>query len=178
MAEELAEYLKDEAFAGIYCSDLCRGQETARIISEYHTVCTTVMPELRERHYGAWEGLAFDEIEKQFPEPYQVWLKDPLHAQIPSAEPLPELQRRAVEAINRIIEKHPAPTDNICVVGHGGINRTILFHFMGLDLNNFWKIRQSNCCINIIELARRRVVSLINGTRHIQQAEVNRVPVY
>ncbi|MFA4858617.1 MAG: histidine phosphatase family protein [Candidatus Margulisiibacteriota bacterium] len=178
MTEELAAYLKDECFAGIYCSDLCRGQETAKIVSQYHAVCPTVMPDLRERNYGIWEDMAFDEIEKQFPKQYQIWLNDPVHAIIPAAEPLPDLQRRAILAIKHILEQHPAPADNVCVVGHGGINRTILFHFMGLDLNNFWKIRQSNCCINIIEFGVRPVVALINNTCHIKQAAVDKIPVY
>jgi broad specificity phosphatase PhoE len=177
MAEETAQYLSGLNFKGIYCSDLVRGKKTAEIIAKYHTAQLEVLPELRERHYGAWEGLTFKEIAGQYPALYQTWLKCPAQADIPNAESLPDLQARAVAALQKIIDRHPA-ADNLCIVGHGGINRAILFHFLNLDLNHFWKIRQSNACINVVELEKRATVSLINGTGHLKKAARETIPIY
>ena len=48
MAKELAAFLKDLDFNGIYCSDLTRGVETANRIAKFHQVSPTIIPDLKE----------------------------------------------------------------------------------------------------------------------------------
>ena len=54
---------------------------------------------------------------------------------------------------------------NILVVAHGGVNRVILCHVLGMDLKNLIHLDQAYGCMNIIdyfdELA---VVRLVNST--------------
>lgn len=179
MTEELAEYLKGLDFKGIYCSDLSRGVETAKIIAKFHQVSPTLLPDLRERNYGVWEGLTFKEIAERYGDVYETWQHNPAEANIAEAETLEELQARALRALAVILEKHPGQEGNICIVGHGGVNRSIMFHYLGLDLNSFWKVRQSNCCVNVIEHNRhRKMVSLMNSTCFLKKSKVNRIPIY
>ena len=178
MAEELAEDLEDLDFKGIYCSDLSRALKTAEIISRFHPVDPKIMEDLRERSYGEWEGLSFKQIAEQYVDVYREWMENPANAKIPGAESLDDLQMRAIRSLRHILEKHQDPTHNICIVGHGGINRALLFYFMGLGLNHFWRIRQSNSCINVVEFGKYPVVSLLNCTAHIKQAKVGRLPIY
>ncbi|MBU0686575.1 MAG: histidine phosphatase family protein [Candidatus Margulisbacteria bacterium] len=178
-ARELSEHFKDLNFKGIYCSDLTRGLETAKIIAQHHPVSPTVIPKLQERHYGDWEGLNFKEIEKKYPGLYDSWLKNPAKAKIPKAETLEAMQKRGIAALKSILKKHTNNSDNILIVGHGGMNRIILFYFLGLDLNCFWRIRQSNCCVNIIEFGKKRnVVALMNSTGYVNKAMVRKIPIY
>ena len=161
-AKELAATLKKERFSAVYSSTLSRSYETASIIAEPHKVKAQKIPGLIERYYGAWEGMTFEEIRKKYSKIYKSWLENPGKTVIPQAEALPDLQERGVAAIEALIKKHRGQT--ICVVGHGGINRVILFHYMNLELNNFWRIKQDNCCINIIEFGKTPVVLLLNST--------------
>ena len=179
MTEELAEFLKDLDFKGIYCSDLSRGVETAKVVAKFHKVSPAILPDLRERNYGAWEGLTFQEIAERYTEVYDTWQQNPAKAKIAEAETLEELQKRALRALQGILDKHPGQEGNVCIVGHGGINRTIMFHYLGLDLNSFWKVRQSNCCVNIIEFIKhRKMVSLMNNTSFLKKSKVGRIPIY
>ncbi|MFA5104688.1 MAG: histidine phosphatase family protein [Candidatus Margulisiibacteriota bacterium] len=147
----------------IYSSDLSRSFETARIIAKPHKIKVRKISELRERFYGKWEGLKFDVIEKKYRDLYKKWMVSPNKARIPDAESLKKLQKRGVAAINKIAKTKTGK--KILIVGHGGINRTILFYFIGLDLNNFWKIKQDNCCINIIEPGSQgHKITLLNGS--------------
>jgi alpha-ribazole phosphatase/probable phosphoglycerate mutase len=159
---ELSKALQSEPIKAFYSSDLTRAHETAKIVAEPHGLQVKKLPGMKERFYGEWENLTFDEIKKKYPEIYETWLMDPAKAKIPGSETLEELQSRGVETIESTIKNHDGET--ICIVGHGGINRMILFHYMNLDLNNFWRIRQDNCCLNIIEFKNIPIVHLLNST--------------
>ena len=161
-SRDLSGALKKEDFSAVYSSCLTRSNETAKLIAGPHRKEVVKVSELKERFYGDWEGLNFEEIKKKYPKVYGSWLENPAKTAIPKAEALEELQKRGVSAIEKLIDKHKGQT--ICVVGHGGINRTILFHYMNLELNNFWRIKQDNCCINIIEFAKAPTVLLLNST--------------
>lgn len=161
-AKELAKSLRSIRFSAVYSSNLKRAHDTAAIIAEAHKLKAVKVPGLKERFYGEWEGLTFEEIRKRYKKTYESWLEDPAKTVIPKAETLIDLQKRGVKAIEDIVGRHKDGT--ICVVAHGGINRVILFHFMNLDLNNFWRIKQDNCCLNIIEFGKVPTVLLLNST--------------
>ena len=169
-SQKLAKFLSKENFSAVYSSSLIRSYETARLIAKTHNLEVTKVPELVERHYGIWENLKFDEIKSKYPDIYGSWLIDPGKTLIPDAEPLLAVQKRGVMAVEALISKHQGET--FCVVGHGGINRTILFHYMNIDLNNFWRIKQDNCCINIIEIDRMPIVTLLNSTIFLGEKRV------
>jgi len=165
-AEELARYLSKQKFSAIYSSTLRRSFETAEMISKHHDLDVMKVPELIERNYGKWENMKFGDIKKRYGRIYGKWLIDPGMTLIPGAESLKALQKRGVAAIEKLVKKNKGRT--FCVVGHGGINRTILFHYMNVDLNNFWRIRQANCCINVVEFNKHfPVVTLLNSTAHL-----------
>ena len=86
------------------------------------------------------------ELEKKYRDLYKTWLINPAKANIPKAEKLKDLQKRGVKAVKKIMNDNCGKT--VLLVGHGGINRAIIFHYIGLGLNSFWKIKQDNCCIN------------------------------
>ena len=161
-AKELAKFLAREKFAAVYSSILSRSYETACFIAKPHKLGVQQVEGLAERNYGVWEDMTFEEIKKKYPQMYQSWLMDPGRTKITRAESLKAVQRRGVGAIEKIVKANKGRT--VCVVGHGGLNRTILFHYMHMDLNNFWRIRQDNCCINLIEFNRIPMITLLNST--------------
>ncbi len=66
-AEAIAERLAAERFDLLVSSDLGRALATARRIGERcgHPIATD--QRLRERHFGAGEGLTYDEIGREYP---------------------------------------------------------------------------------------------------------------
>jgi broad specificity phosphatase PhoE len=175
-SEELSRFLASEDFCAIYSSTLSRSYETACIIAKPHKLEVTKIADLKERHYGIWENMKFDEIRSKYPGLYGSWLIDPGKTLIPDAESLETVQLRAVRAIESLIEKHKGRT--FCVVGHGGLNRTVLFHYMHMDLNNFWRIRQDNTCINIVEIDKAPIITLLNSTTHLGEKRIKGTGYY
>lgn len=176
-SELLSKALSKENFSAIYSSTLPRSYETAKIIAKNHSLDVNKIAGLIERNYGEWENLTFDDIKKRYGKIYQNWLINPGNTKIPNAERLEDLQKRGVEAIEGVVKKHKDQT--ICVVGHGGINRTILFHYMNIDLNNFWSIKQDNCCVNIIEFDHHfPMVTLLNSTFFLGEKRIKQTTFY
>ncbi|NQU16880.1 MAG: histidine phosphatase family protein [Candidatus Saganbacteria bacterium] len=173
-AGSLSQSLKGVPLDVIYCSTLGRSKETAEIIAKHHKgIPIKQEKDLMERYYGVFENKTFGKIIKEMPDLYNQWLYHPNQAIIPQAETLKELQDRAAAATEKIIKKHQGQT--IFIVGHGGTNRTILFHFMGLSLDNFFRIKQDNCCVNIIEIDERGpMVALLNSTFFIGEKRIRK----
>ncbi|MFC1768000.1 histidine phosphatase family protein [Candidatus Margulisiibacteriota bacterium] len=169
-SELLSKGLSKEEFSAIYSSTLPRSFETAQIVAKPHSIDVVKVSGLIERSYGKWENMKFNEIRDKYTDSYKQWLIDPAKTRVPGAELLEDLQKRGVEAIEKLIKEHKDET--ICVVGHGGINRAILFHYMHIDLNNFWRIKQDNCCVNLIEFDGFPMVTLLNSTWFLGEKRV------
>lgn len=144
----------------VYCSDLSRAVKSAEIIAEPHGLKPVIMPELRERNFGLWEGMSFDEIREKWPDAFNAWAANPLEFSPMNGESTIAVRDRALKVFNEIIEKHKG--DNIAIVSHGGINRVILCHLLGIPLENIFRIEQDYGCLNIVEMWDYPVVKNIN----------------
>jgi len=65
-AAAAANKLKERNFALIGCSPLKRSKQTAEVISQILQIPIHEYPELIERNYGPWQGMAYREIRFQF----------------------------------------------------------------------------------------------------------------
>jgi broad specificity phosphatase PhoE len=118
----LAETLQDAELDAVYSSDLARAFETARVVADRHGLDVRVLPELRERHFGSWEGLTDEEIVARFPAAKSgVW---------GDGETKEELRERVLGALWRIAAERP--DGRVLVVTHGGPVRALLVE-SGLD---------------------------------------------
>jgi alpha-ribazole phosphatase/probable phosphoglycerate mutase len=120
------------------------------------------LPELRERNFGIWEGMSFDEIKEKYPEEFNSWVNNPLKFSPMEGESTVKVKDRAIKIFNEIIEKNSGQT--IAIVSHGGINRILLCELLGIPLENIFRIEQDYGCLNVVELwDNYPVVKLING---------------
>jgi broad specificity phosphatase PhoE len=115
----------------VVSSDLSRARETAEIIAaELGVAGPRLYPGLRERSYGEAEGVDADEYLRRWGD----WHT----AEIPGAEPWPELRRRALEALGRAVRDHRDQTApgaaSLVVVTHGALIREVIRHASGGEL--------------------------------------------
>ncbi len=160
--ERLAEALRGVGLKEVYCSDLKRARRSAEIIAGAAGRRPVVLPSLRERSFGRWEGMSFDEISRAYPEEFRRWKEDPLSFSPPGGESTLEVRDRVLEAFQSIAERHRG--DEVAVVSHGGVNRVVLCHLMGISLQNIFRIEQDYGCLNVVELTADGfpVVKLLN----------------
>jgi alpha-ribazole phosphatase len=166
-AQKLRDRLAGETIDAFYASDLSRALETARIAAVPHGREVLPVPELRETNFGLWEGLTYNEIVTSYGEEMKRWREDPLANRIPGGETLTEVAERCMKSIHRIIAGHPDQT--VLIAAHGGTIRLVVGSVLGLDLKSFWKIKQDNVAVNVIEFYNnnRAIVCLLNDTGHL-----------
>ena len=160
-AQALAHTLRHQSIGVIYCSDLSRSQQTAKIIAGEVNVPVEVCQELREISLGQWEGQARSEISSAFPAQYAARGNDIENYRVPGGESFADCRLRALAAWEKIMN---CGCECIAVVGHAGINRLLLCHLLGMPIANMFRIEQNYGCVNVIELTGKRIsIKLLNG---------------
>jgi broad specificity phosphatase PhoE len=153
---------KTPALSAVYCSDLGRAVRSAEIIAAPFKLTPVIVPGLRERSFGIWEGMTFNDIKESYPKEFGLWAENPLKYSPPDGEDTSDVRDRAIGSFDAIIKKHDG--DYIAVVAHGGINRIILCHVLGVPLEHIFRIEQDYAAVNIIEFWEKYpVVKLLNG---------------
>jgi len=170
-AEKAGFFLGGEKIAGLYCSDLKRAVNTARVIGAGSGLKPVITPLLREINFGQWEGLTFDEIEATWGEEINRWLDDPFHKSAPGGETLGEVCARMRSFLEQL-EKNVPIGQRIAAVSHGGSIRALLYHVLNLDRESFWNLKIENASVSLIrkEGGRFKVV-YYNRVHHLQAGE-------
>lgn len=118
-AERLAEALADEPLAAIYASDLSRARQTADALARVHELPVRLDAGLRERAFGRFEGLSWDEIAQDFPEDAARWRRREPDFAVGGGESLNSFSARCLDAARRAAAAHPGAS--IALVAHGGV---------------------------------------------------------
>jgi alpha-ribazole phosphatase len=160
--EELAAQLTAVPLAGIYASDLTRALTGAEIISRGRNLAPQTIPEFREVHFGAWEGLSFAEIAARYPAELEARFRDLTSFRIPGGESLLDVSSRVLPRLGDLIADHPQ--EALIIVAHAGVNRVILSEALGLPLDHLFRLDQNYGCLNVIDyFPDMAVVRLLNG---------------
>ena len=122
-ARALGSALAAERPDAIWSSDLQRARDTAQAIADAHGMTPQLSESLRERCYGAFEGMTYQEIGERYPEAMRQWKARDLHARFPAgereAETLHEFHQRCVAAASCIARSHDG--EKLVIVAHGGV---------------------------------------------------------
>jgi len=161
-AAALARALAGESVDMIVSSDLRRAASTAQAVADVLGLPLQTDATLRERCFGAFEGLLYDELEAHFPQAYAQWrVRDP-HARYPDgerrAETFAEFAQRAVDAVSRIAEMHRGK--RIVIVSHGGVLDAVYRAAHGIDITAPRDFDVLNASINRVQWDGERLTVL------------------
>lgn len=148
-AEALGRRLSNENIEIIYSSSLKRARRTSEIIAGILGIPCQFNHQLIEMNFGLWEGLTIEEIGKNYPTELRRWRETPHEANIPEGESIINAQKRIVSYINGVILS--SKENNILVVSHSTVIKLYLLHILNMDLSDYYRLKQENCCMNIIE---------------------------
>lgn len=119
-ARAAGQYLREEQASAIYASDLQRAWATAHALSEFSGLVAQARPALRERKYGVFEGLTYDEAKAAHPEVYRRFeAREPGFVFPGDGESLEQLSARVVGCLKEISAAHHGET--VLLVTHGGV---------------------------------------------------------
>lgn len=117
-AREAALLLKMEPVDAIYVSPLQRAVMTAQPIIDSLAVPYHLDAQLKERPFGIWDGMYFDDIQRDFPEQFKAWKRDPVGFVPEGGETIEKHKLRITAAIQDIVSRHPGGM--VVVVMHVG----------------------------------------------------------
>lgn len=119
-ARRVGAALQGEAVAAIYASDLARARETAEAVAASTGASLQLDARLRERAFGRFEGLTWQEIGERWPEDSERWRRrEPGFAVGGHGESLEQFYARCLAAVTGMAAAHPGQT--IAIVAHGGV---------------------------------------------------------
>lgn len=106
-------------FDALYSSDLVRATETANALAIRKNLQIQTLPELRERHFGIFQGVLKNEAPRLNPDAYARYQSRDLRYDFETGESLTAFAHRVVDVFNELVKHH---TDQqIAVVCHAGV---------------------------------------------------------
>jgi len=104
----------------LYSSDLLRARLTAERLASSLGLPLLLTPDLRERRYGLFEGLTYDEARARYPDDYAAFEhRLPDYAFPQGGESLRAFSQRITARLQQLVADHAGET--IAVVTHGGV---------------------------------------------------------
>ena len=166
-AQRLARALAEEPLDAIYASDLSRAFDTAQAVAALtgHRVATDIA--LRERAFGAFQGLTYAEIEARWPEQGARWRARDVDFVPEGGESLRQLFARSVDAAARRAAAHAGGT--VLLVAHGGVIDSLYRAATRIELDVIRTWQLGNASINRL-LHSAEGFSLVgwSDTRHLE----------
>lgn len=151
----------------IYTSPMNRCIETAAAIAKACGTAAQTCDDLNDTDYGAWQFKTFEDAEKQDAALFLAWFATPHLVRFPKGESLQDVAARVANALRLVLARHPDET--VVLVGHDSVNRTLLLELLELPLSAYWRLAQTPCCLNEIDITGGKVrVQRLNETAHLE----------
>ncbi|HHJ13044.1 MAG TPA: histidine phosphatase family protein [Gammaproteobacteria bacterium] len=127
-------------------SPLSRCRAFAEQFCARHRLPLEIEPDLREVGFGAWEGLAPDEVQARQPEAWHAFHRDPVRCRPEGAEPLDDFGVRVARVFEVLRRRHAGR--HLLVVAHAGVVRAVLGHVLAADPQAWYRARVDNACLS------------------------------
>lgn len=129
--------LKNVDLKCVYTSPSGRAMKTSELIIGNRDIAIIREENLREIHLGEWEGKTAFELDKADKVNHKAFWEAP-HLYVPNkGESFFEVRKRISDVLNRIINENK--NDEIMIVTHAVIVKTIMSIFKGLEVEKLWE---------------------------------------
>ncbi|MFN3749744.1 MAG: histidine phosphatase family protein [Thiobacillus sp.] len=135
-----------QRFHAIYSSDLARAMETAQSLAQREDHVVRPLPQLRERHYGIFQGLTVAEAAARHPEAHARYrVRDPDY-DFETGESLRTFAARVADGIAWLVRHHPGQT--LAAICHSGVLDIVYRRATGRPLSAPRDFKIPNCALN------------------------------
>lgn len=143
-AAQAADAAGDATWDQVISSPLLRSGEFAAELAAERKLPIAVWPDVREMHFGEWEGRPTAELWKEVPHQMLPFFKDPENNPPPGGETLQAFQTRLMACWEKLMTEHQG--QHILLVCHGGVIRMLLSQVLGLPLSHFSRFDVPYAC--------------------------------
>jgi probable phosphoglycerate mutase len=133
-------------FSAIVSSDLQRAADTAQMLAERRGLAVSTMPQLRERHFGIFQGLTAAEGLQLNPAAHACYIGRDVNYDFETGESMLRFAERVAEAVYFITSQYPK--QSIAVVSHAGVLEIVYRKATGRPLHTPRDFAIPNCALN------------------------------
>ena len=147
-AELTRDLLSVRPIERVYASPLRRARQTAAIIAQPAQRPVHIVDDLIECDVGAWEGLTWDEVARDFGPEYERFLADPAQHGYPGGESFDQVAVRARRVMHELMRSNSDAT--IVVVSHHVVLRVFLGSLLGISPAKARDVKLDNCGVSTV----------------------------
>lgn len=147
-AEKAGDALKNINFNKLFVSDRIRTKETADIVMRNREYSLIVDKRINEMDFGEFEGKTYEQIKQLYPFEYEQWNSNWKQFAPPKGESYVDFYNRIESFMGDLLAEE---AENILIVTHGGVIRSILCYVLGGNMDYFWKFSSKNADISLIK---------------------------
>jgi broad specificity phosphatase PhoE len=137
--EQMRAALADmEGWQRIVCSSLQRCCRFAAELAGERGLPLQVCPDLREIHFGDWEGRRHSDVMREEGERLAQFWRDPLTVTPPNGESMAQFRERVVAAMHGLLDEHRGR--HLLLVTHGAVIRLLLTEWLQMPMTAFSNI--------------------------------------
>lgn len=144
----IGRYLQNKNIDVIYHSPLSRCYDSARILHLYCSSPIEAEPLFTEINLGVWDGMKKCDIKQRYSKDFAERPLNWAGFTPPQGESFSELQQRAWQGLEKCTASQH---QNIVIVSHAGVNRTLLAKIQEMSLADIFTLKQDYGCVNILE---------------------------
>lgn len=135
MAKSFAAAYRSTPWNAVYASPLRRTVTTAQPLCDAINLKMELRDDLKEIHYGQWEGKSVETVNREYHDDYIRWSADPAWNAPTGGELAVAIARRTFQVIEEIKQRFSA--GNVLIVSHKATIRIILCSLLGIDVGRF-----------------------------------------
>ena len=138
----------------IVSSPLSRCAQFAEKLGQAKSIPVALCDDLREIHFGCWEGRPIAEVWQQQPELIGRYFADPGSVTPQGGEPMDMARRRLASAWRQILREYSGR--HLLLVHHGGTIRLLLAHLLQMPLQAVTNISVPYAGLSRLHVYRRQ----------------------
>ncbi len=167
-AEMLGKALRGSGIERIYSSPLKRAVQTSNMVAKYTNGRVIIDVGFQNIDIGKWQGMQKNEVKKNYPKEWQMWLHSPEDLTLPGGESVRNVQKRTMKRIEELIKDDSIKI--FAISSHRSVLKTIVGGILKMEGSYFWKTRMDNCSINTFEYYDNRgfMLTKLNDTHHLK----------
>jgi broad specificity phosphatase PhoE len=135
MARAFAAAYQSAPWQAIFASPLRRTIATAQPLCDATGLKPELRDDLKEIHYGQWEGQTVETVERDHHDDYLRWSADPAWNAPTGGEPAIAIAHRSLRVIEEIRQRFA--DGHVLLVSHKATIRIILCGLLGIDVGRF-----------------------------------------
>lgn len=143
----LSPFLQSIRFDTCFCSPLIRCVHTVTLLG---LECDPVFDDhVKEIDFGSWEGLSFEQVQKDFSDQLTDWEREGENFSFPGGEMIRAFNSRITCWLDNLLTKD---FNRVLIVTHGGVIRIALCYLLGLEADRAFAFNPREGRVSIVNV--------------------------